>query len=244
MANERLRAAMERHSVAVNELATLTEKDPKTVSRWLGGRVPHPRQRFLVARKLKEDEEFLWPGVKRNGAGADSAGEIVNAYPYRSDLPTSTWWDLVTRSTQQIDLLGYTLYFLSLEHPELIRVLREKCESGCLIRVAIADPGSAHVRYRDAEEEQPITLVARINTTLKAFAPLAECVNFDMHYQDVPLYNSIFRFDDQMLVTPHLFATPGASAPLLHLRRLKPGGLFSRFTEHFEKVWTTTKPIN
>ncbi|MGH3565115.1 MAG: NUDIX domain-containing protein [Pseudonocardia sp.] len=74
--------------------------------------------------------------------------------------------------------------------------------------MAIADPGSAHVRYRDAEEEQPITLVARINTTLKAFAPLAECVNFDMHNQDVPLYNSIFRFDDQMLITPHLFATP------------------------------------
>jgi len=61
MANERLRAAMERHSVAVNELATLTEKDPKTVSRWLGGRVPHPRQRFLVAKKLKKTRSSFGP---------------------------------------------------------------------------------------------------------------------------------------------------------------------------------------
>jgi hypothetical protein len=27
--------------------------------------------------------------------------------------------------------------------------------------------------------------------------------------RDAPLYSSIFRFDDQMFVTPHLYATPG-----------------------------------
>ncbi|HEX6355747.1 hypothetical protein [Actinophytocola sp.] len=113
-----------------------------------------------------------------------------------------------------------------------------------MIRAAIADPKSPHVVYRDSEERQPITLVVRINFTLQHFAPLAGCENFHLRYQDVPLYNSIFRFDDQMLVTPHLFATPGSAAPLLHLGRRREDGMFSRFAGHFEDVWTTTKAID
>jgi hypothetical protein len=170
--------------------------------------------------------------------------EIVGTYPYRSRFPAEKWWELFSNATKQIDLLGYTLYFLPLEHPGLIDLLRKKCESGCVVRAAIADPDSPHVAYRDSEEKTPITLVVRINSTLQQFAPLADCENFHLRYQDIPLYNSIFRFDDQMLVTPHLFATPGSAAPLLHLRRGGAEGLFPRFADHFESVWTTTRTID
>jgi hypothetical protein len=242
MANERLLAAMARVDVSVPQLATLTGRDPKTVSRWLGGRVPHPRQRFLVAKHLGEDEEYLWPGARR---AADNAapGEIVATYPYRSNFSTESWWQLIDAATKQIDLLGYTLYFLPLDHPRLIPALIEKCRAGCRVRAVIANPQSEHVARRDAEEDQPITLVARISTSLKYFRELHELNNFEMRYQDLPLYNSLFRFDDQMLVTPHLHATPGTSAPMLRLRRLGPAGMFSRFAGHFESVWATTTAI-
>jgi hypothetical protein len=173
---------------------------------------------------------------------SSNTSEIVNAYPYRSSFPTAAWWDLISRATKQIDLLGYTLYFLSLEHPQFIETIRQKCENGCTVRAAIADPSSPHVAYRDSEEEQPITIVARINSTIKHFTPLVGANGFTVRYQDIPLYNSIFRFDDEMLVTPHLFATPGSSAPLLHLRKLGTNGLFDRFVNHFEDVWKATKP--
>lgn len=175
---------------------------------------------------------------------ADLGSEIVGAYPYRSQFPVSAWWDLISNATRQIDLLGYTLYFLAMQHPELVQVLRKKCESGCVVRAAIADPASQHVAYRDAEEDQPITLVVRINSTIKHLTPLLNCVNFQIRYQDIPLYNSIFRFDDEMLVTPHLYATTGASAPLLHLRRIDSGGMFGRFASHFEDVWAGVKPVD
>lgn len=244
MGNERLLAAMAQANMTVKELATLTEKDPKTVSRWIGGRVPHPRQRFIVAKALSEDEEFLWPGAHRKPESVASAtGEIVGTYPYRSNMSTQAWWKLIIDAKHQIDLLGYTLYFLALEHPELVAELERKCADGCKVRAVIADPRSAHVAYRDEEEGEPITLVARISTTMKYFKPLRDCGGFEMRYQDIPLYNSVFRFDDQMLMTPHLFATPGSSAPMLHLRRLAPNGLFSRFARHFEDVWSHTTPI-
>ncbi len=242
MANERLLAAMARSDVSVPDLATVTGKDPKTVSRWIGGRVPHPRQRFLAAKHLSEDEEFLWPGARRT-PDANAAGEITATYPYRSNLSTEAWWQTIEAADKQIDLLGYTLYFLPLDHPQLITTLIEKCEAGCRVRAIIADPKSEHVARRDAEEDEPITLVARIGTSLKYFRELRDLEGFEIRYQDLPLYNSVFRFDDQMLVTPHLHATPGASAPLLRLRRLGPAGLFSRFAGHFESIWGTTTTI-
>lgn len=244
MANERLLAAMEQSDMSVKELATLTQKDPKTVSRWIGGRVPHPRQRYVVAKALSEDEEYLWPGASRRPETHSSAtGEVVATYPYRSDMSSQSWWKLISPAENQIDLLGYTLYFLALDHPEFVATLQDKCENGCKVRAVIANPESEHVANRDREEREPITIRARIATTMKHFRSLRDCAGFEIRYQDAPLYNSVFRFDDQMLVTPHLFAVPGASAPLLHLRRLAPNGMFSRFSTHFENIWSSTTPI-
>jgi hypothetical protein len=122
--------------------------------------------------------------------------------------------------------------------------LLDKCDRGCRVRIALADPESEHVRRRDEEEREAITLVARIQTSLSAFAPLLNCAGVDIRFQDAPLYNSAFRFDDEMLVTPHLYATPGRAAPMLHLRRLGPSGLFSRFSAHFEALWSDSRPID
>jgi hypothetical protein len=243
VANERLRTAMDRRRTSITEVAIAAEVDPKTVGRWLSGRLPHPRHRWRVAKLLNEDEEFLWPGVQRRTDPATATGEIVASYPYRSDVPKTAWWDLISRAQRQIDLLGYTLYFLPMEHPRLVDALRDKCASGCLIRAMIAHPDSRYVADRDDEEDLALTLVVRIKTSLKYFEPLIGCDGFELRYQDIPLYNSVFRFDDEMYVTPHLYATPGAAAPLLHLRRLGPDGMFSRFAGHFEAIWAKTPPV-
>ncbi|MGH8897716.1 MAG: helix-turn-helix domain-containing protein [Egibacteraceae bacterium] len=60
MANERLRAAMAATHVSVDELARAAEVDPKTVQRWLAGRIPHARHRWAVATRLAEDESYLY----------------------------------------------------------------------------------------------------------------------------------------------------------------------------------------
>lgn len=245
MANERLRASMHRRKASVEAVAGTTGVDPKTVHRWLGGRVPHPRHRWAVAKLLHEDEEFLWPGAQKRESDSRTAGsEVVNAYAYRSDVPVSTWWALFEQATRQIDLLGYTLYFLPMQHPQLMALLREKCSAGCKIRAVIADSESRHVLDRDVEEDLAMTLGVRIRTTMKYFRELIDCPDFEMRTQDVPLYNSLFRFDDEMLVTPHLHATLGSSAPLLQLRRLGPNGIFSRFADHFESIWATTLELD
>ncbi len=61
---------------------------------------------------------------------------------------------------------------------------------------------------------------------------------------EVHLYNSMFRFDDQMIVTPHLFRAHGYQHPALHLRRLSAHGIFESFAEQFQQVWDTVRPVN
>lgn len=244
MTNERLRTAMDHAGLTPEQAARLSGVDPKTVQRWLSGRVPHPRHRFRLADELGENEEFLWPGVRRQqSSSSTAAAELVAAYPYRADVHLSRWWDLIIKAQRQIDLLGYTLYFLPHQHPQLVDVLLAKCAAGCKIRIVIADPESEHVRRRDEEEHEAITLVARIQSSLQAFTPLFECPGTEFRYQDAPLYNSLFRFDDEMFVTPHLYATPGRAAPLMHLKRLGPNGMFSRFAAHFEGLWADSEPM-
>lgn len=244
VSNERLRSAMVRSGMSADGVAERVQVDPKTVRRWLGGRVPHPQHRFAIAQHLEQDEEYLWPQARRELRDETGAAEIVAAYPFRADVDVAQWWAMITKAKQQIDLLGFTLYFLPQQHPQLVDVLAEKCAAGCQIRIGIADPTSDFVRQRDEEEQDPITLVARIESSRRAFEPLLSLPGADLRYQYAPLYNSIFRFDDEMFVTPHLYATPGNRAPLLHLRRLGPSGMFSRFGAHFEGIWADSKPIS
>ena len=58
------------------------------------------------------------------------------------------------------------------------------------------------------------------------------------------LYNSILRFDDQMLVNPHIYSVPAFRAPVLHLRRIPGGPLFDTYVECFEHVWAQARQFD
>ena len=51
------------------------------------------------------------------------------------------------------------------------------------------------------------------------------------------LYNSIYRFDDEMIVNPHVYGKVASHAPALHLRRLSAGDLFTTYEDSFTAVW-------
>lgn len=54
---------------------------------------------------------------------------------------------------------------------------------------------------------------------------------------------SVFRFDDEALVTPHLARLVGHDSPLLHLRRFGDSGMFARFGDHAEELWSRGVPV-
>lgn len=244
MVNERLKNAMAITHTDVDAIVKVTNVDPKTVQRWINGRVPHARYRSKIAKLLREREDFLWSDDGRSATStAAQTSEIVDAYTHRADVPANLWWELFARSQKQIDLLGYAMLFLPEQHSNLIQLLKEKAKTSCKIRIAIADPTSEYVQKRDEEEQLGGTLSARIQMTLFHFRDLQDCANIQIRYHTTPMYNSVFRFDNSMFVTPHLYSVHGSKAPLFHLRRLGSYGIFENFATHFETIWTTTKPV-
>lgn len=242
--NTRLRAALSTAKLTIDDVARELSVDPKTVQRWIRGRKPHPRHRWAVSALVAESDEYLWPdGVVPAGSDATCSEEVVAAFAHRADASPSRWWSLLEGAADQIDFLGYAMLHLPEQHPDLMRLLRSKARGGCVIRIALVDPISDEAKRRDLEEGLDDGLIARIRTSTKYFGELAGCENITMRLHSTPMYNSIFRFDDQMLITPHIFAIPGSKAPMLQLRRLKQGGIFEGFVEHFEGIWATAKSL-
>lgn len=241
--NERLRAAMVQAKLSVDDVYRATQVDPKTVQRWLHGRIPHQRHRWTVSKLVNEDEAYLWPTSERElSSKSTSTAELVALYAHRSDAPSELWTRLIDDARESVDILGYAVQFLPEMYAGFATRMVAKAEAGAKVRLAIVEPDSEELAARDAEEGLSGGLIARVRTTIKHIKPMLQSPDVEVRFHTTPMYNSVFRFDDQMLVTPHLYARPGYQVPMLHLRRVGAGGAFDNYLQHFDDVWTTGQP--
>ncbi len=239
MRNVRLEAAMAKSGLSSQGLAEAVEKTRNAVDKWLNGTIPRLETQIAVADELGVDHSWLWP---RDEVGVAAAREeIVRAWARRSDCPPDYWWNLIVDTKQHVDILGYAVLFLTENHPDLTSVLGEIIKNGGSVRIVIADPHGQAARDRDTEEGLDGLLLARIQSSIKYLRPIVEA-GASLHFQNAPMYSSVFRFDDDMLVTPHLFATPGKMAPLFHFRRIGSGGIFDQYVTHFEGLLAHATP--
>lgn len=248
VSNDRLREAMDRAGVTRDQLAEAMGVDPKSVWRWTNKGVTPTRRGFTarVADVLGVDESDIWPSSPRfKQAGEDRrvTEEVVTVWAHRADAPKAYWWSMLTTAETNIDLLGYAMQFLPEDHSRLDRLLIDKAGAGCRVRIVLANPDSPYVAERDEEEGLGGTLPARIRTTLDHFESLHGVEGIELRFHETRMYNSVFRGDDEMFVTPHLFALKGYRAPLLCLRRATDDGMFDGFLDHFERIWTVSQPI-
>ncbi|GLY18011.1 transcriptional regulator [Kineosporia sp. NBRC 101677] len=243
MANERLRAAMMQQGVSLVEIAELTEVDPKTVERWLAGRVPYRRTRFTVAQHLKVTEAYLWPGdqtIRDSLAIAES--EIVTVFPHRYAVPAELWGQVFDTAEENIGILVYSGYFIA-ENAGLLTLLRSKAEAGSRVRILIGDPDSREVKERSLSEGIGDALVARIPNVIALLRPLSTVDGVEVRLHSTVLYNSIFWADEQVLVNPHIWGVGAPQAPVMHLRQVVGGTMVSTYQESFERVWESARAL-
>src|SRR5450755_722648 len=100
--NESLRRALLRARLSEEDVAARLQVDPKTVRRWLEGRVPYPRHRRLLATALGLDEADLWPQLVSNRSRPQ---EILAIYPHCEDVPREAWLRLLSSAQERIDIL-------------------------------------------------------------------------------------------------------------------------------------------
>jgi transcriptional regulator with XRE-family HTH domain len=239
MVNERLRRCMLRAGLGTEALAEAVQVSVKTVQRWVRGEViPYPRTRYRVAAVLAEDESYLWPGAVDRSSLAGA--ELVASYPRRSDVPGQLWTELLGQAQRSVDVLAFAGLFLTEEHPGWTPLLASQAQAGVRVRLLLGDPEGASLAGRDAEYRIGGGVAGRVRAVLDTYRPLAGLAEIRLH--DTPLYNSIYRFDDEMIVNTHVYGILAAYTPTWRLRRVD-GAYFSTYLESFERVWALAQPL-
>ena len=230
---------MLRAGLSTETLAETAQVSVKTVDRWLRGEaVPYPRTRYRVAAILGEDESYLWPSAVDRASLAGA--ELVASYPRRTDVPRHLWTELLAQAQRTVDVLAFAGLFLTEEHPDWTPLLAARAEAGVRVRLCLGDPDGASLAARDAEYRIGGGVAGRVRAVLASYRPLAAVAEIRLH--DTPLYNSIYRFDDDMLVNTHVYGILAAYTPTLRLRRVD-GAYYGTYLESFERVWASARPF-
>ena len=244
MVNDRLRDALLGARITYEELADKLGVNLKTVERWVSqARTPYPQFRHQIAVLVQKDEGWLWPhGYSRQRRGEITESEIVRVYPYRVDVPDELWARLFENATGSIGILVYAGFWLAEHHARLISLLKEKADDGVAVRILLGDPDCPQVALRGQEEDIGDAMAAKIRNVLRAYyRPYASHPGITIKLHSTTLYNSIYWFDDDMLVNTHAYGVPANFAPVLHLRHLSSGSLFQTYARSFDRVWDQTR---
>jgi transcriptional regulator with XRE-family HTH domain len=245
MPNERLRAALLERGMTPAALANAVQVDPKTVERWItASREPYRKHRYAVAAVLGVDESFLWPeALSREQVAAASESEILTVYPHRWAVPRDAWRRLFDSAEQEIGILVYSGLFLA-DDAGMLRLFAQKASGGARVRILLGDPDSTEVQQRGADEGIDEAMAARIRNAIVLYRPLRSTEGVEIRLHRTPLYNSIYRADEQLLVNTHIYGTPAGDAPVLHLRKVAGGDMVMTYLESFDRVWDTAAPLS
>ncbi|WP_174188477.1 helix-turn-helix domain-containing protein [Nocardia barduliensis] len=244
MTNDRLRDALLRNGLTPQTAAEALRVSTKTVERWVrNGRIPYPRHRFEIAALVKESESFLWPEASTPERVAEVASsEVVAMYPHRHEVPRDLWLKLFDQTTEQLDILVYAGMFLT-DDTALLTQLQQKARRGTSVRIMLGDPRCAEVKRRTEEEQiGKGAIAAKIRNVLAFFKPVIHEPGIEFRLHKTTLYNSIYRFDSQMIVNMHVHGRMAPQAPAMHIRQLSEGSLFDVYTQSFNDIWRMSKP--
>jgi hypothetical protein len=205
-------------------------------------RIPHRRHRWSAGKALDRDETFLWPTVEESAVRSASEAEFVRLYPHQGAVPQSLWSSMIDGAQRRFDLLVYAGLFLFDTNPDLGKILAEKAEAGLQARLMFGDPASRVIADRAEEEGIGDGLVARVQTSLRYLGPAHGHPRIDVRLHDTTLYNSIYRFDDDLLVNTHVHGSPAPQNPVIHLRRVPGGRLFEHYLNSFTGIWNRATP--
>jgi transcriptional regulator with XRE-family HTH domain len=242
MVNDLLRRALTDANLTEADVAQRLGVDPKTVQRWLAGRVPYPRHRASVATLLCLDETNLWPHLALARPVPEPPGaHILATYPHRWAVPRPIWQQLFQGAEREIGILAYAGLFLA-EDTGILRILSDKASNGCTVRILLGNPDGRHVSERGTDEGVGDSMAAKIRNALVLYSPLGDIEGVEIRLHDTVLYNSIYRADNALLINPHAYGIPASQAPVLHLRKSEDGDVADTYITSFDRVWSNAAP--
>ena len=239
--NELLRRFLLQAGLREDDVAARLGVDPKTVRRWLNGRVPYPHNRAAIADLLGAEESDLWPGASGMLTARIRPDDLSMVYPHRVAVPREVWIRFFGSAGREIGILAYSALFLA-EDIGILRLLAEKGRAGVNIRIALGDPESPHAALR-GDEDIGDAAPAKTRKALALFQSVAGGKNVEIRLHQTVLYNSIYRADGQLIVNQHAYGIPAAHAPVFCLRDAGGEEMVAVYRDSFERVWAEAIPL-
>ena len=230
--SESLRRALVSAGLGEEAVAARLGVDPKTVRRWLEGRLPFRRHRWELAAMLGADDDDLWPELRsRRGR----PGEIVAVYPRCEDLFADAWIGLLRSASTRIGVLADGRNVL--ERQFGVRgVLLQKADAGTEVRLCLGDAGD-----RSAGEGN----VPPDGCGGDAFGWLAALAGHgvQVRWHHGEPYERMAVADEELLVVQRVWGVPAERRPVLRLQQRGGSGLFAQYAEAFERAWAAARPV-
>jgi hypothetical protein len=85
-------------------------------------------------------------------------------------------------------------------------------------------------------------MASKIRASLTYYRSIATLDGCEIRLHSTTLYNSLFRYDDEVMVNTHLYGEPASLNPVFQLRRVDGGTLFDHYVTNFDRVWATAMP--
>jgi transcriptional regulator with XRE-family HTH domain len=239
--NEPLRRALLRARLREDVVAARLGVDPKTVRRWLNGRVPYPHNRAAIAELVGADEAGLWPDAGGLLAARSRPEELGTVYPHRWAVPRDVWTRLFASAKHEIDILAYSALFLA-EDAAILRIIADKGRAGVSVKIALGDPDGPNVAAR-GEEQGVGDAMAKIRNGLALYRHLCAVENIEIRLHRAVLYNSIYRADEQIFINQHVYSAPAMHAPVFCLRDSHGGEMTAIYLDSLKRVWASALPL-
>ena len=234
--NENLRQALLRARLSEQDVATSLGVDPKTVRRWIEGRVPYPANRAALVDLLTMDGAYLWPDSDGPLASRAHFNELAAVYPHRWAISRETWVRLFTSAMREIGILAYSGLFLA-EDVGILSLIADKARCGVRVRIALGDPQSTHVAERGAQEGIGDAMSAKVRNALALYRSLLSVPNVEIRLHQTALYYSLYRADEEILVNQHTYGTAAAHSPVFHLQGMGGSDMTAVYVESFDRIW-------
>lgn len=238
MRNERLQAALTATGVTIKELSQWAGVDPKTAERWIyEGRTPRRATAKRAAAGLGVPSGWLWPRLDTQHVPVtDGRGDFLRLYTHRTEVPTDIWRELAGAVTSVIEIQAVSALSILAAEPELLGIIGDKAAGGAAVRLLLADHRITQpAGYDDGSAYQ--SAADRSRTARGIFDPLIRIGQAELRWHRGMVYNSLFRFDNEMLVHQHVYGSLGYVEPIMHVRKLTDTGLFDMFATGFERAW-------
>ncbi len=236
--NEPLCRALLQARLSEDDIAARLDIDPKTVRRWLEGRVPYLRYRWALAAILGRSESDLWPQLR---AAEPRPGELQAIYPRLDSVPGEQWQNLLASAQRQIAVLADTGTFLT-RHAGTMSALAARARAGVRMRICLADPAARDTGAGAGQASERIP-ADHAQDPAAAWTPLRDLGPAEIRLHCSVLYHTICRADDQLLVSQRAYGIPDGRSPVLHLRQTDDGQMAAAYLESFDRIWAAALPL-